>query len=267
MYCPNCGIELGVESAYCTGCGASLLAHQERPNGVLAAPASQPVVPWRGLHVALGILLVGLAFLLISASLLFLDGFEGGMAWGAWLGSHGIGVVILVTVWLLAQRDGRLSLADIGLRRPRVSWVKSLLLSGLAVTTSIGATALYAWALAPLEIEWLIPPDIPGEVVFGGFAAFWTFEALSGWTPFTEEIFFRGFVMAGLVARWGIVGAAIGSSLIFAVFHLHPGVLLPIFGTGLLLAALYHLTGSLWPPIIAHATQNAIALAAIIYAG
>lgn len=267
MYCPNCGIELSEPGAFCTACGVSLSPHEEMLNRTAAVATGETVVSWRGIHVALGIILVGLAFLLISASLIFLDDFEGGMAWGAWLGSHGIGVVILLTVWLLAQRDGRFSPADLGLRQPRVSWARSLLLTGLAVGVSIGGTAAYAWALAPLEIEWLIPPDVPTEVVFGGLAAFWTFEALSGWTPFTEEIFFRGFIMAGLVARWGIVGAAIGSSLIFAAFHLHPGVLVPIFGTGLLLAALFHLTGSLWPPIIAHAAQNTIALAAIIYGG
>ena len=267
MYCPKCGIKLGEPGAFCTACGIDLPEHPERQNWGVAVPTVNVSVTWRGLHVVLGILLVGLAFLLISASLLFLEDFEGGLAWGAWLGSHGIGVVILVTVWLLAQRDGRFSPSDLGLRPPRVSWARSLLLTGLAVGVSIGGTAVYAWALAPLGIEWLVPPDVPKEVVFGGLAAFWTFEALSGWTPFTEEIFFRGFVMTGLVPRWGIVGAAIGSSLIFTAFHIHPGVLVPIFGTGLLLATLFHLTGSLWPPIIAHAAQNTIALAAIIYGG
>jgi membrane protease YdiL (CAAX protease family) len=53
--------------------------------------------------------------------------------------------------------------------------------------------------------------------------------------------------------------------LVFSAFHLAPGVLLPVFVTGLLLAWLYHRTGSLWPCMAAHAGQNAIALAATLY--
>ena len=44
-----------------------------------------------------------------------------------------------------------------------------------------------------------------------------------------------------------------------------PGVLVPIFITGFLLAWLYHRTGSLWPNIVAHAGQNALALVVTIF--
>ena len=226
-----------------------------------------PAAPWGGREVSLGIVLVGIAFLLISGATLLIERLGGGLAWGAWLGSHAIGAVILISVWLLGQRDGRMSLAVIGLRRPSTSWPVSLLLAGLALGLSLGATALYAWIMTSLGADIFVPPDVPKEIVFDGLGVIWTFEALALWTPVTEEVFFRGFLMAGLVRRWGISGATVGSALIFSLFHLHPGVLLPIFFTGLLLAVLYRTTGSLWPPIIAHAGQNAVALVAIIYGG
>lgn len=229
--------------------------------------SSYPAVPWQGRHVALGLALVGVAFLAISGATVILERMGGGLAWGAWLGSHAIGLVILVTVWLLAQRNGQVSLDALGLRRPTTSWPFALALAGAALALSIGFTALYAWLIRPLGMDLLVPPDVPREIVFEGYAAVWTFEALAGWTPITEEILFRGFVMPGLMARWGVVGAVVASALIFSVFHLHPGVLLPIFITGLLLGALYHATGSLWPPILAHAGQNAVALLAIIFGG
>ena len=259
------------------------------PGGDIGDVGDELAVPWRGGQVALGIALVGIAFLLISGVTVILERLGVGLAWGAWLGSHAIGVVILVAVWLLGQYRGGMSpaglLAALGLRRPRISgqttllaaavglrlprnpWLTALLLTGLALGVSLGFTVLYAWLMQLLAADLLLPPDVPGEVIFDGLAAVWSFEALAGWTPLTEEIFFRGFVLAGLVHRWGAARAVVGSALIFAVFHLHPGVIVPIFVAGMLLAALYRATGSLWPPIIAHAAQNAIALVAIMYGG
>ena len=270
MYCPGCGHSLHAEDSYCTRCGHEVGTYTGALSDASPSSGWMATVPWRGGQVVLGIGLVGLAFLLISASLLVLEEaelLEGARAWAAWLGSHAIGVVMVFVIWLLARSQGPLTPAALGLRRPRLSWPVSLLLAALALCVSFGGTALYAWLARPLGIDWALPPDLPRDLVFQGAAAFWTFEALAGITPITEELFFRGFVMAGLVARWGVVGAAISSSLIFAVFHLHPGVLLPIFGTGLLLAALYHYTGSLWLPIIAHSAQNAVALGSVIYGG
>lgn len=289
MFCPHCGLQVRDDGAFCTHCGGSLAAFKERlaasgePDAESAAGGAgagsngggEFAVPWRGGQVALGTALVGIAFLLISGVALLVEQLGAGPAWGAWLASHAIGVVILVAVWLLGQRPGQWQipsldmaiLADLGLRRPRTPWPAALLLAALALGLSLSFTALYAWLMRPLGIDLLVPPDVPREVVFSGLAAAWSFEALAGWTPLTEELFFRGFVMAGLVHRYGVAGAVAGSSLIFAVFHLHPGVIVPIFVAGLLLAVLYRATGSLWPAIIAHAAQNTIALVAIMYGG
>ena len=77
---------------------------------------------------ALGLAVVGIAFLAISGATVILERMGGGLAWGAWLGSHAIGLVILVTVWLLAQRNGQVSLDALGLRRPTTSWPFALAL-------------------------------------------------------------------------------------------------------------------------------------------
>lgn len=267
MYCPGCGAQLSDIGPFCPLCGKDLQSVRERAGSLGFAEPSLPIAPWRGGQVAMGIALVGTAFLLISGATLIMEMLGGGLAWGAWLGSHAIGIVILLSVWLLGQDQGRMSLAMVGLRRPRTSWPVSLLLAGLALGLSMGATAMYAWVMNIFGADVLVPPDVPRDIIFDGFGVIWTFEALALWTPLTEEVFFRGFIMAGLVHRWGIAGATVGSSLIFSLFHLHPGVLAPIFLTGLLLAVLYRATGSLWPPVIAHAGQNAVALTAIIYGG
>ena len=267
MFCPGCSARLDELRAFCPLCGRDLQSLKERLDADSPGIGPDLSVPWQGKQVAMGLVLVGIAFLAISGGTVIVEHLGAGLAWGAWLGSHAIGLVILATVWLLAQNQGRVSPAALGLRHPKTSWPFAVLLAIVVVSVSIGFTALYALAVKPLGIDLLAPPDVPREIVFNGFAMVLTFEALAGWTPLTEEIFFRGFVMPVLIARWGITGASVGRALIFSLFHLHPGVLLPIFITGLLLAALYHLTGSLWPPVIAHAGQNAVALLAIVYGG
>lgn len=267
MFCPGCGSQLNRIGAFCEACGRDLQSLQQRVEPETSLLHSDIAVSWRGGQVALGIGLVGVSFLLISGATVALERLGGGLDWGAWLGSHAIGVVIVITVWLLGQFRGPISLRDVGFRHPKVPWVTALLMAGLALGISLGFTALYAWLIKGLGIELLIPPEVPKEVIFNGYAAIWTFEALSVWTPLTEEVFFRGFVMAGLIPRFGVGGSIVGSALIFSAFHLHPGVLLPIFVAGLLLAGLYHYTGSIWPPVLAHAAQNAIALVAIMFQG
>jgi len=92
-----------------------------------------------------------------------------------------------------------------------------------------------------------------------------TFQALALATPLTEEIFFRGFIFAGLIPRLGVGWAMVASAAIFSVSHVSVGVLVPIFITGLALAWLYWRTGSLWTSIAAHAGQNALVVAVQAY--
>ena len=280
MRCPKCDYRFDDNEAICPICGEVRADGTSRDSATDSGPFQQSywqrigygpaAAPWRGGEVSLSILLVGMAFVLVSLITLLLKNLEFGLALGAWTGSHAIGLAILAVVWRLGRnRAGRnpISLSALGLGRPRVSWLSSILLAFLALGVSLGATGLYAWLITPLGLEILLPPDLPGEVVFPGIAALLSYEALAGWTPLTEEIFFRGFVFAGLTPRLGILPAAAASALIFAAFHLHPGVLFPIFLTGILLAGLYWYTGSLWPAILAHAGQNAVAVTAIIYGG
>jgi len=75
----------------------------------------------------------------------------------------------------------------------------------------------------------------------------------------SEETFFRGF----LVKRTG----AIGSSAIFAFFHLGYGSLAEVIGAfvlGYVLAKAFQLNKNLYPNILAHIAYNAIAIFALM---
>jgi CAAX protease family protein len=86
--------------------------------------------------------------------------------------------------------------------------------------------------------------------------------------PFVEELFFRGFLFGVYSRRQPVWLAYVVSSVLFTVLHLEPtrmnlqqmaGLSIGIFLLALLLAWLYHHTGSLYPGMIAHAVNNATA--------
>ncbi len=85
--------------------------------------------------------------------------------------------------------------------------------------------------------------------------------------PVAEEVFFRGFLYAGLRGRWGLGWGLAVSALIFGLAHLMPGVLVPIALLGVVLAWLYEVTGSLWPSILLHMAINGLALVAAYVVG
>lgn len=76
----------------------------------------------------------------------------------------------------------------------------------------------------------------------------------------TEEILFRGLVQRGLRHRLGRWPAILLTSLAFALCHLNLLGFLVLFALGLLLGWLYERSGSLWPPMAAHAANNLLAL-------
>jgi membrane protease YdiL (CAAX protease family) len=77
--------------------------------------------------------------------------------------------------------------------------------------------------------------------------------------PIAEEVFFRGFLYAGMRDRWGMIWGLVVSSVIFSVVHVVPGVLLPIALIGVVLALAYEMTDSLWLPIALHSALNSLA--------
>lgn len=85
--------------------------------------------------------------------------------------------------------------------------------------------------------------------------------------PLVEELLFRGVLLSALQARWGNLGAALLSSLAFALAHL-PGLNWQVFAVpallllALALAWLRLRSGSIWPSVLAHAANNALAVVA-----
>jgi membrane protease YdiL (CAAX protease family) len=82
--------------------------------------------------------------------------------------------------------------------------------------------------------------------------------------PFSEELFFRGFLFGGLETRYGWKKAALVSSLLFAIFHLNLPSLVPTFILGGIFAVMYHQSKSIWPGIFLHFLMNAFSLCSLL---
>ncbi len=78
-----------------------------------------------------------------------------------------------------------------------------------------------------------------------------------------EEIAFRGFVFAGLCFYRGPVVAVLGSSLLFASFHLDPWHFPAVFLLGIVFGVLVWLTHSIYPAVLAHVTNNLFSVAGV----
>jgi len=116
-------------------------------------------------------------------------------------------------------------------------------------------------------VDFLIPPDTAQQVLdeaAGNIVSTVILVGIVG--PIAEEIFFRGYVLPGLINRFGIVGALIISSLIFGFFHVDPGAIVPTFILGLALGWVYLKTGSIWPAVFAHGLHNTFAVLLAKYA-
>ena len=129
---------------------------------------------------------------------------------------------------------------------------------------SVLFTGFYTVIIRQLGIEILLPPEDYSDILLDDMLFSVSFIALVLWTPFTEEVFFRGFIYEGFSQTFGDSKAILLSAGIFSLFHIlaGPGVLIPIFVSGLALAFLYHRTGSLLPCIVVHSIQNSFAVIA-----
>lgn len=84
--------------------------------------------------------------------------------------------------------------------------------------------------------------------------------------PVVEELLFRGVLLSALLQRWRVVPSVLITSALFALVHLS-GLQFQWFALpqlmllALLLAWLRLRSGSIWPAVVAHGTNNLLAVA------
>ncbi len=165
-------------------------------------------------------------------------------------------LLLLVPVWWLAMRKYQVGWRDLGLRGfggtalglgcglMLLSYLFNLVYSLILAQFNLRMQADLSPLLAELSSPWLF---LLGAVVVA---------------PVVEEVFFRGFLFAGLRGRYGWQKAALISAALFAAVHLQLTAVVPIFLLGLIFAFLYEQSGSIWPAVLMHVSSNALALGA-----
>ena len=82
-----------------------------------------------------------------------------------------------------------------------------------------------------------------------------------GVAPLVEEVLFRGFLLPPLVARFGSRGGIALTAILFGMMHISdPQAVPPLIVLGAVLGWLRLRSGSLWPALVLHVGNNAMAL-------
>jgi membrane protease YdiL (CAAX protease family) len=169
------------------------------------------------------------------------------------------GMVLLVrdtaaiaVMGFLGARYLRASVADFGLTRPRASHI----VLGIAVAVA------YALTISPLlnrllpepkhdfELYGLGGSSIPGQV--------FVFAIVGVYSPFVEEVVYRGLLLTGLLQRLNVSVAILLSATIFAISHASAGdvSIVNALLLGLLQGYLYVRLRSLTASIACHMVIN-----------
>ncbi len=164
---------------------------------------------------------------------------------------------MMLGIYFLAVRRHRISWRRLGFGWPDTKWIARGILGGLAglvLASLYGIFLDLALGYVPEnpQIRMLLPQT------FSWPAAIAMMAMTAVVVPVAEEAIFRGLIYRWLRERIGFGGGLILSSVLFGILHFIP-FLAPVLAIlGAIFAWLYERSGSLWPPIIAHAVFNGL---------
>ena len=155
--------------------------------------------------------------------------------------------------FVAAARLRSTSWSDFGVRPTTGRWLLIGLGGGLValIVSRIVAAAVY-YLTGPAENIQQPYLDAAGD---GILTLILSLLFLAVLTPIGEEFLFRGVVTTALL-RYGAVIGVVGSSLIFALMHGLNIVFVTALVVGLVAAELRRRSGSIWPAVVVHVTNN-----------
>lgn len=226
-------------------------------------PVGLPYVGWKPLTVLFGVLTaIGLMIFLTVPIAFFDSDLESTAAKD--VAQFMVGFALFMGAYIFAVGDAggdyREALRRLGFRNP--AW-KLIGLGALAWGIYLVCALVLAPLLSPDQED--VTQEIGGD---GGALAM----VLAGFliivvAPVSEEVFFRGFMFAGLRRSMPLWVAAVISAAVWGSLHLsggNVGVAIQLAVFGVILAYLYEQSGSLWATIFAHGLNNTIAFLYLI---
>ncbi len=167
---------------------------------------------------------------------------------------------MIAAVYFIVVLRRRFGWRGFGLKpiRPRaiiLSFVAGLLCVPLMGVIGTAVQKLLGRPLVSPQLPFLAPAGfsytaLVGMLIIGGLLA-----------PFAEELIFRGLLFGWLRRFLFVWPAAVISAAVFGLIHGLVPIIFAAAAVGLVLAIAYEKTGSLWSPVIIHATQNSVAIA------
>ena len=172
-------------------------------------------------------------------------------------------LAFLLPVWWFGVRKYHLSWSSVGLRPADAS--RSVGLGCLFLLLAFSFNFLWSLFLSLFSLR--AQPDL--LPLFGGGIGGLLLALFTGGivAPFAEEVFFRGFVFAGLYQHLGLRRALVLNAVLFALVHILPTSWPPIFVLGVLFTLLYERTGSIWPAVAVHGAMNSLSFLALYLLG
>jgi membrane protease YdiL (CAAX protease family) len=214
--------------------------------------AQAQAVPWSTRDVALSCVFLVLWWAVIGVLSLALALFDVEIDPGVFVGLAEL--ALLLPVWWLALHKYGVGLNALGLREFGSG---ALGLGCGLMLLSFAFNFVYSALLGIFGLQ--VQTDL--APLFSELSSPWWF-LLAGVVvaPVVEEVFFRGFVFAGLRSRYEWRTAAAISSALFALTHLQFTAFIPIFLLGYIFAILYRQSNSIVPAILMHVLTNGLAL-------
>jgi membrane protease YdiL (CAAX protease family) len=168
----------------------------------------------------------------------------------------GLPVLLWTAAYLRARGEPFADPFGLRLRAGETRWVLALALVvagvGGAAETGIGAAS----GALGIDSHWAdgLPEDLLWDSSW--MVALGALDTIV-WTPFVEELTFRGLLYGTLRTVTGVPLAAVASGCLFAAAHGYGFAgFLSVFLSGILWALVYERSRSLWPGIVAHAANN-----------
>lgn len=157
----------------------------------------------------------------------------------------------------------------------RLSWKKDTpfqIIIAAALVITIYPLILflgYLNSLVPLPESFTLMQDSQYEMIMGYLSSDGVFILalfhIALVPAVAEEVLFRGYILRAFEKSWGIFAAIIVSGLIFGLFHVQLGNILPLATLGILFAAVTWLSGSIWPAVVAHFVNNGAAVLMVTF--
>ena len=175
----------------------------------------------------------------------------------------GNALVLHVAILVLAAgfafvKGGSLRTMGFTLRKWPAGVVHGVLGYAAIIPVCVAASALVVWALSRFGVQSEPNPILPALEASQTWFRWVIVFTIAVFGPFTEEVFFRGFLYPALKRRLSVAAAILLNAVIFALVHASLTDFLPILVLGAAMAFLFEKTRSLVSCTVFHVCHNSL---------